>query len=894
MKREIKLLVCFILTGITNHAFADYPIVSYRYLADPGALVYNGSVYLYCSNDDENPAGDDSGYEMQSIVCVSSRDLKNWTDHGIVFKVPRDAAWAQFSWAPSAVERNGKFYLYFGNGASGIGVASADSPTGPFTDPIGKPLVSSSTPGVLPAVNMWLFDPMTFIDDDGQAYMYFGGNGEDNLRVIRLNDNMISVDGPATQFHVDYFFEAAWMHKHNGTYYFSYSTNPGNGMRIDYMTSDNPTSDFTYGGIVSPQPPENSNNNHQAIFEFNGAWYEAYHNRYVSRHAGIPPVYKRNLCLDSIYHNPDGSIETMVNTVDGVKQIGNVNPFGHTEAETMNRQNGIETEVCSEGGMNVTSLEDGDWIKVRGVDFGSAGAAAFTASIASDLKVGTSKDGSIEIRIDDINGTRIGIVPVLYTGGLDVWKSETIAIENVTGVHDVYFLFTGEHVDNLFNFDYWQFIQKTSEHDLLAINASVDDSKIDTVAGTNNTNITVTAIYTDGASDVVTSETTFTFDQENIISITDDLVTGVSYGIVTVTASYNDNMDNIKVVVKNLESELAISRLYTDESDVELFIGSSTSIKILAEFDDGHVEDVADKATYDNPSPEIATVSNGVITGMSEGEVDITASYQGELGEAKSTTIHVVVGQGTGVWLEAECGTMGGNWDIVNDAGASNDHYVTVKSGIQSVNQAPSVDDGCILIYFSVISSDSYSVFGRLNCPTYDDDSFWVKMDDGSFQMHNGLVTSGWKWVKFDDYSLTAGEHTLTIGYREDGAKLDKICISNVLESPEGMGEEAVNLCEPTSITNALEIPEAYSLELNYPNPFNPTTRFAYTLPTNSKINISIFNVVGEIVEVLFSGQRDAGKYHTTWDASKYSSGTYLICFTAGDYIQINKCVLLK
>lgn len=459
MKGKIKLLVYLILIVFTQKSFADYPVVSYRHLADPGSLVYNNRVYLYCSNDDENPATEDGGYKMSSIVCLSSSDLKNWTDHGIAFQVPRDASWAGNSWAPSAVERDGKFYLYFGNSGNGIGVASADSPTGPFTDPIGEGLVISSTPGVLPADNMWLFDPMTFIDDDGQAYIYFGGNGENNMRIIKLNEDMISVDGSATQFTVPYFFEAAWMHKHNGTYYFSYSTNPGNGMRIDYMTSDNPTTGFTYGGVVSLQPPENNNNNHHAIFKFNGTWYQAYHNRYVARQAGIPPTYKRNLCLDQIYHNEDGSIDTMVNTLDGLKQVGYVNPFVRVEAETMNTQNGINTEVCSEGGMNVTNTENGDWINVRGVDFGSTGAGAFTASIASVMKVGVSKGGSIEIRIDDVSGKLIGTVPVSYTGGLDVWKLEKIAIEEVTGVHDVYFVFTGENVENLFNFDYWYFTE---------------------------------------------------------------------------------------------------------------------------------------------------------------------------------------------------------------------------------------------------------------------------------------------------------------------------------------------------------------------------------------------------------------------------------------------------
>jgi arabinoxylan arabinofuranohydrolase len=894
MNRKIKSLAYLILLiGLTNLAFADYPLVSYRYLADPGALVYNGRVYIYCSNDDDNVVEED-GYEMRSIVCVSSSDLKNWTDHGIVFQVPEDAAWTQNSWAPSPAERNGKFYLYFGNGGSAIGVAVADSPTGPFMDAIGTSLVSSSTPGVLPADNIWIFDPMTFIDDDGQAYMYFGGNGEDNLRVIKLNDDMISLESAATRFHVPYFFEAAWMHKHNGTYYFSYSTNPSNGLRIDYMTSDNPTTGFTYGGILSPQPPNNNNNNHQAIFEFNGEWYEAYHNRIVAQQVGIPTTYKRNLCLDQFFYNEDGSIQTMVNTVDGIEQVGYLNPFVRVEAETMNDQNGIETEVNTAGGLNVTNIADDEWIKVRGVDFGLTGAAAFTASVASDIKIGSSKGESIEIRLDGITGTLIGTVPISYTGGLDVWKTETVAIGEATGVHDVYFVFTGENSENIFNFDYWYFIEKIVDHDLLAINTSVEDCKIDTVTGYNTTNITVTAIYADGTSEDVTSETSFAFDQQNIITLTDSIITGLNYGTVTVTASYYDNTDSVKVVVKNLESELIVSRIYSDASDIGLFTGSSTTITITAEFIDGHLEDVTEKAIYDNPSPEIISISNGVINALSEGEVDITVSYQGQIGEAKSTIIHIAVSPGTAVWLESECGEVGENWNILSDAQASNGNYVTVKSGVQSLDNAPTGSENQVVIPFSLDARGSFSIYARLNCPTYDDDSFWVKVDDGGFTMHNGLVTSGWEWIKFDDYTLVEGLHTLTIGYREDGARMDKICISNIGTAPEGMGEEAENLCDPTSILDLIEIPKGYLLEQNFPNPFNPTTQFNYSLPTNSNVNISIVNVIGEIVEVLYSGKRNAGKYHITWDASRYSSGTYFIRFKADDYIQINKCVLLK
>src|SRR5690606_28772799 len=189
-------------------------------------------------------------------------DLKNWTDHGEVIRVPAAAEWATHTWAPAAIARNGKFYLYFANNGSNIGVAVSDNPTGPFVDPIGHPLVTANTPGVLPAENIWVFDPAVFIDDDGQAYLYFGGNGENNVRIIRLNEDMISVQGEAIKVSAPASFKAAWMHKHEGTYYLSYSTQPSAGIRIDYMTSETPIGPFTYGGVVAAQPPVNNNNNH--------------------------------------------------------------------------------------------------------------------------------------------------------------------------------------------------------------------------------------------------------------------------------------------------------------------------------------------------------------------------------------------------------------------------------------------------------------------------------------------------------------------------------------------------------------------------------------------------------------------------------------------------------
>lgn len=183
-KDRLEGLLTLVAVGAWSvQTLADYPIVSNRYLADPFSLVTNDRVYVYCSNDDESPV--EGGYNIPTVVSVSSSDMKNWTDHGAVFDAERDTSWAKKTWAPIAIERDGKFFLYFGNGGGNIGVVSSTSPIGPFDDDLGKPRIEHETPGVMPARRMWLFDPGVFIDSDGQAYIYLRVSGDSERESVK-------------------------------------------------------------------------------------------------------------------------------------------------------------------------------------------------------------------------------------------------------------------------------------------------------------------------------------------------------------------------------------------------------------------------------------------------------------------------------------------------------------------------------------------------------------------------------------------------------------------------------------------------------------------------------------------------------------------------------------
>ncbi len=156
-------------------------------------------------------------------------------------------------------------------------------------------------------------------------------------------------------------------------------------------------------------------------------------------------------------------------------------------------------------------------------------------------------------------------------------------------------------------------------------------------------------------------------------------------------------------------------------------------------------------------------------------------------------------GEGQTVYFEPEWATIGKNWEVNEDVGASGGYYVTVRPDTESVTTAPATADDHIAYTFTAGKNATCYVFARVYCPTADDDSFWIKMDDGPFSMVNNLGTRGWEWVRMTRHDLTAGKHTLTIAYRENGARLDKVCISTYPYTPEGMGEDAENIFKPTN-----------------------------------------------------------------------------------------------
>ncbi|HSD07427.1 glycoside hydrolase family 43 protein [Flavobacterium sp.] len=289
------------------------PIIKDKYTADPAALVYKDKVYLYTGHD--VPEKDFNFYRMNDWLVYSSSDMIHWQEHPVPLKVT-DFSWAKGdAWASQVIEKNGKFYWYVAveHGTvpgKAIGIAVSDSPTGPFKDALGKALITNDMT-TKTKISWDDIDPSVIIDDDGQAYLFWGNTV---CNYVKLKPNMLEIDGPIQTIDLPNFTEAPWIHKHKGYYYLSYAYQFPE--KIAYAMSKSINGPWEYKGILN-EIAGNSNTNHQAIIDFKGKSYFIYHNGSIPTEGGS---FRRSVCIDRLYYNNDGSIKRVIMTSEGITE----------------------------------------------------------------------------------------------------------------------------------------------------------------------------------------------------------------------------------------------------------------------------------------------------------------------------------------------------------------------------------------------------------------------------------------------------------------------------------------------------------------------------------------------------------------------------------------------
>lgn len=449
------------------------PLMGHKFGADPFGMEDNGRMYVYMTDDhlyrstDGKPITGAWDYsDCKNVTIISSDDLVNWTDHGTqpVANTAGPASWASQMWAPCAAHKtiNGKeqYFLYFSNGNNGIGVLVADGPYGPWKQPanLNGALITHSTPNCESSKVPSVYDPAVLIDDDGKAYLYFGG-GIDKLdakdpgsaRCVQLGDDMTSIVGTPVEIRPPCLFEDAGINKIGGKYIYSYCANfeadggPGKG-NVGYMKADSPLGPFTYVGNCFDNPggagwAGGGGNHHHAIIKFQGKYYALYHTRTLksAMRSSTPDINDnvelRSTCLSEIKVNETNATITRLTTSDitksGVKQLKRFDPYRKVPGATMAWEYNVTTTFHKGANPSKTyttaEMKTGSWMCLSNVDLRN-GPVGFTAEVKGK--------GSIKIcsKYPDKKGT---VCVLAEVPNYSSYKTITVpVVESLTGVRE--------------------------------------------------------------------------------------------------------------------------------------------------------------------------------------------------------------------------------------------------------------------------------------------------------------------------------------------------------------------------------------------------------------------------------------------------------------------------
>ena len=488
MRNKKIITMVGLLAGFGVNALADNPISTYHYLADPSCASDGDTFYILTDVDDYSPQ-QNYNYDIVGLNAFSSQDMKNWTDHGMVFRSKREFGdYPNNTWASGIAVHKGRIYIVYPNGASGVGMLTATSIDGPYTDPVKEThgvnyIAASFGSSVIGGCDgiAHCFDPGIFIEDDGTGYVIFGGgeNGQrpygNNLDIIKFTENngKITIDkNSLTRVSAQNSFEAPYIHKKGNKYYLSFNTPP---QVIDYGMADKITGPYTFVGTVIPGVagvPDAHNeggNNHQGFAEFKGKWYAVYHDRRLvtaSEHPGSctqsgqctnspNKENHRSVSIDELTWNGD-RMNKLTFTREGPKQIKNFDPYKTYKALTSSKQRNVRSRTDWTKGKPVVHVltplaTKESWIRVSGVDFGNG---------AENLRVKAASvaDGNkIEIHTGSVSGTLAGTCSLAKTSGWNDYVDNDCEMKGLTGVVDeLFFVFKGSK-DSTMGVLEWEF-----------------------------------------------------------------------------------------------------------------------------------------------------------------------------------------------------------------------------------------------------------------------------------------------------------------------------------------------------------------------------------------------------------------------------------------------------
>ncbi|WP_294956542.1 family 43 glycosylhydrolase [uncultured Fibrobacter sp.] len=441
--KSVSLVSALIGFGLCTNAMAENPLIQTYYSPDPAPVVFGDTLCTYSGNDEGG-----SFFTMHGWRVSCTTDMVNWTDMNTLILEAGDfngSAKKNGDWASQCIRRNGKYYYYVTvestRGGRAVNVAVSDKKEGPFKDALnGKHLAGP---------NWDYIDPTVFVDDDGQAWLYWGNP---KLYYCPLKENMIECASEIKVSDMSGFngkyTEGPWIHKRGNKYYMIYAAG-GIPESIDYSWSDSPTGPWTYKGVIMPSSePGAAFTVHSGIVDFKGRSFFFYHNQKNVRGGG----YSRSTAIEEFTWNADGTIPTIRATNNGVvKPIKNLDPFVRVEAETkawvggmtVNTAGGytiIEHVGAEYGNVFLTKMNSGFYTKVRSVDMGDG---------ADRIIVCTrGNGGKLELHAGSENGALLASMDIPASSA---WEEHTFDVTDAAGVDDLFFVVK----QGGFDFDYW-------------------------------------------------------------------------------------------------------------------------------------------------------------------------------------------------------------------------------------------------------------------------------------------------------------------------------------------------------------------------------------------------------------------------------------------------------
>jgi len=249
------------------------------------------------------------------------------------------------------------------------------------------------------------------------------------------------------------------------------------------------------------------------------------------------------------------------------------------------------------------------------------------------------------------------------------------------------------------------------------------------------------------------------------------------------------------------------------------------------------------------------------------------------------------------IYFETKCTTLGENTRVLEDNTASNNSFITATPNEVNPLKVPINDTSIIQMNFTITNDSSYYLYGRCNNVSLDNSSYWIKIDEGNFELIQQKTTNGWQWLELNKYELIAGEHSLSLAISGNSSSLDKLAIKSSQIAPTNIAEEASNVCNSNTYDVSAEHLfniNGYALLQNHPNPVISQTTITFKIPVKTEVSLKIFDIHDKEITELAGKKFESGTHSINYSTKGLPTGFYLLRLKTKKFESTRKMTVLN